>query len=81
MTEEDLISTEDTELLKALVLQMYSQDGYARDKEFISSQELVYQLSETIDVDIKTVSCVLQELNFCTKLIDNVPCWVMYQKN
>lgn len=58
----------------------YSSSGDTEQKEFKTSTELIYMLRESIDVSVRLINEVMEELEYEMIFIDQVPNWVLYSK-
>lgn len=72
--------TANKEHVKQFIEANYTPIGSTEQKDFKTSAELIYMLSETIDVSIKVVNEVMNELQYQMQYIDQVPNWVLYSK-
>lgn len=70
----------DKEHVKKFIEASYTPSGSTEQKEFKTSVELIYMLRETIDVSIKVVNEVMNDLGFQMIFIDQLPNWVLYSK-
>lgn len=67
------------ELLKGFIELMYSTTGELGNKEFVTSEELRYELQGMIETTMPEISKALTELGFKTITIDRELCWEMYR--
>lgn len=74
MPEQVSSNTQLTEVIK----QLYKPNGYSEQKDFKSSLELVYELSDMVEATTKEVSEVMSNLGFEITTIDNQACFIVY---
>lgn len=67
--------------VKKFIEASYDPTGSTEQKEFKTSAELIYMLRETIDVSIKVVNEVMNDLQYQMQYIDQIPNWVLYSKD
>jgi len=67
-------NTQLTEIIK----QLYKPNGYSELKDFKTSLELVYELSDMMEVTTNQVSEVMNELGFEITTIDNQVCFIVF---
>ena len=58
----------------------YAPDGDVDQKEFRTTLELITEMSEMVDVVMRTVNKILHGKGFKTIFIDGVSNWVLYEK-
>ena len=59
----------------------YLPAGCREDTEFRSTDELLYELRETVHVDADTVNGILTDLGYQIRFLEGRPLWVLYSKN
>ena len=80
MEEEEIKSELDEaiEELKQIVSELYTINGFPEFMEFKTSQELVYELQESIDTTIQIMNKTLFKMGFQNTMIDGTMCWVLF---
>ena len=68
------------EILKGYIQQMYCTEGEFGNKEFVTSEELRYELQGMIETTMPEISKALTELGYKTITVDRELCWVMYRQ-
>ncbi len=66
------------EKLKEYIRQLYKPNGFSEEKDFKTSLELAYELSDMIEVTPTEVSEVMNELGYEVTSIENQVCFVLY---
>lgn len=67
-------STQLTDIIK----QLYKPNGFREQKEFKTSLELVYDLSDMLEVTTQQVAEVMTTLGYQVTTVDNAACFVVY---
>lgn len=61
-----------------IINQLYKPNGFREQKEFKTSLELVYDLSDMLEVTTQQVAEVMTSLGFQVTTVDNAACFVVY---
>ncbi|HRZ98347.1 MAG TPA: hypothetical protein P5084_12395 [Paludibacter sp.] len=66
------------EKLKEYIRQLYKPNGFSHEKDFKTSLELAYELSDMIEVTPNKVAEVMNELGYEVTSIENQVCFVIF---
>lgn len=72
-----LVSKED---VRNFIESVYTPTGSTEQKEYVTSLEIEFLLSETLDASIKVINEVMKEMCFQLEFIERVPNWVVFSK-
>ena len=78
--EVDALKSE-VEGVKLILGGMFDTDGECFSKDFMTSMEIRYELSEMVEVELGVLNRALSELGFGIDFILGVAHWVVYPKN
>ena len=69
-----------TELTVRYIAENYTPVGECEKKEYITSADIVMELSEMVTISIQEVTLLMDKAGFKTEFIDGKPHWVVYEK-
>jgi len=79
-SDDELPVDSNIEQLKQFITNTYNTTGTRTEKEFVTTQELLYELSEMIECTQQQLIAALNELQITTQSIDGLMCWVLYRE-
>ena len=68
-------------LLDDILGSMYAAEGDTEALMVKSSSEVAYEISDMAGTSVAAVAKWLKKHGFCTKVVDDTVCWILYDKN
>lgn len=67
--------------LKEMIEMLYKPNGFTEEKDFKTSLELAYEISDMLEVTPREVAKVMDEMGFVVTTVGNEVCYVVYTIN
>ena len=69
------------DLLATFIQSNYRPIGISENKVFKSSDELIYEFSQVVSVDVEELTKALTDAGYRTEFIHSEPYWILYERN
>lgn len=79
--KEENKEPDESQLIADFLSASYSPDGFTEDKIYKTSEELAYDLQETICVSTSDISKAMTAAGYKMKFFEGKPYWELYEKN
>lgn len=79
--EEEKKRPDKSQLIADFLSASYSPDGLTEDKIYKTSEELAYDLQETIVVSASDISKAMTVAGYNMQFFEGKPYWELYEKN
>lgn len=77
---EDKNRKEELKIAIEYIEQNYSSEGESRNFDFVTSADIVRELSEMVILSVSEVSRLMIEKGFHVQFVDGKPYWAIYKK-
>ena len=77
--EQEQEQSEHDNLVKDLILSIYKTSGDSSEKEFVTGLELIHEFSEAVDINLRTINKIMDQLGVNMQNIEGSLCYVLYK--